>query len=153
MYPMSVTLRFAEYVLFSIHLCPIEFNVGQYRRDFVKIYKSFEFFRPDNEEGLKIRQYVWTFSDLTVLLSYQPCDSYDRVSVQAVCVSGTERRAAVPHRGRRPSCSEFRCFVSCRDHASSPLHFSMLNRFLMRQTPPGREEKRSFSLLNRMALR
>ncbi|KPP63309.1 6-phosphofructo-2-kinase/fructose-2,6-bisphosphatase 4-like [Scleropages formosus] len=33
-----------------------EFNVGQYRRDCVKIYKSFEFFRPDNEEGLKIRK-------------------------------------------------------------------------------------------------
>ncbi|XP_030632311.1 6-phosphofructo-2-kinase/fructose-2,6-bisphosphatase 4a isoform X6 [Chanos chanos] len=33
-----------------------EFNVGQYRREFVKIYKSFEFFRPDNEEGLKIRK-------------------------------------------------------------------------------------------------
>uniref|UniRef100_A0A7N8YKD4 6-phosphofructo-2-kinase/fructose-2,6-biphosphatase 4a n=1 Tax=Mastacembelus armatus TaxID=205130 RepID=A0A7N8YKD4_9TELE len=33
-----------------------EFNVGQYRRQFVKIYKSFEFFRPDNEEGLKIRR-------------------------------------------------------------------------------------------------
>uniref|UniRef100_A0A668A795 6-phosphofructo-2-kinase/fructose-2,6-biphosphatase 4a n=1 Tax=Myripristis murdjan TaxID=586833 RepID=A0A668A795_9TELE len=33
-----------------------EFNVGQYRREYVKIYKSFEFFRPDNEEGLKIRQ-------------------------------------------------------------------------------------------------
>ncbi|MEQ2280201.1 6-phosphofructo-2-kinase/fructose-2,6-bisphosphatase 4 [Ameca splendens] len=33
-----------------------EFNVGQYRREFLKIYKSFEFFRPDNEEGLKIRR-------------------------------------------------------------------------------------------------
>ncbi|XP_021465257.2 6-phosphofructo-2-kinase/fructose-2,6-bisphosphatase 4 isoform X3 [Oncorhynchus mykiss] len=33
-----------------------EFNVGQYRRECLKIYKSFEFFRPDNEEGLKIRQ-------------------------------------------------------------------------------------------------
>ncbi|KAJ8257878.1 hypothetical protein GJAV_G00190710 [Gymnothorax javanicus] len=33
-----------------------EFNVGQYRRDCVKIYKSYEFFRPDNEEGLKIRK-------------------------------------------------------------------------------------------------
>ncbi|KAM8868688.1 6-phosphofructo-2-kinase/fructose-2,6-bisphosphatase 4-like isoform 2-T2 [Synchiropus picturatus] len=33
-----------------------EFNVGQYRRKSVKIYKSFEFFRPDNEEGLKIRR-------------------------------------------------------------------------------------------------
>lgn len=35
---------------------PVEFNVGQYRRECVKIYKSFEFFRPDNEEGLKIRR-------------------------------------------------------------------------------------------------
>ncbi|KAG7263602.1 hypothetical protein CRUP_020852 [Coryphaenoides rupestris] len=34
-----------------------EFNVGQYRREYTKIYKSFEFFRPDNEEGLKIRQH------------------------------------------------------------------------------------------------
>uniref|UniRef100_A0A8C7D5R0 6-phosphofructo-2-kinase/fructose-2,6-biphosphatase 4b n=1 Tax=Oncorhynchus kisutch TaxID=8019 RepID=A0A8C7D5R0_ONCKI len=33
-----------------------EFNVGQYRRECVKIYKSFEFFHPDNEEGLKIRR-------------------------------------------------------------------------------------------------
>ncbi|XP_046756162.1 6-phosphofructo-2-kinase/fructose-2,6-bisphosphatase 4 isoform X5 [Gallus gallus] len=33
-----------------------EFNVGQYRRDLVKKYKSFEFFLPDNEEGLKIRK-------------------------------------------------------------------------------------------------
>ncbi|XP_060714541.1 6-phosphofructo-2-kinase/fructose-2,6-bisphosphatase 4a isoform X2 [Tachysurus vachellii] len=33
-----------------------EFNVGQYRRECVKIYKSFEFFSPDNEEGLKIRK-------------------------------------------------------------------------------------------------
>ncbi|XP_030632919.1 6-phosphofructo-2-kinase/fructose-2,6-bisphosphatase 4b isoform X3 [Chanos chanos] len=33
-----------------------EFNVGQYRRECVKIYKNFEFFRPDNEEGLKIRR-------------------------------------------------------------------------------------------------
>ncbi|KAM9444473.1 6-phosphofructo-2-kinase/fructose-2,6-bisphosphatase 4a isoform 1-T1 [Clarias gariepinus] len=33
-----------------------EFNVGQYRRECVKIYKSFEFFCPNNEEGLKIRK-------------------------------------------------------------------------------------------------
>ncbi|XP_047665697.1 6-phosphofructo-2-kinase/fructose-2,6-bisphosphatase 4-like [Tachysurus fulvidraco] len=33
-----------------------EFNVGQYRRDCIKIYKNFEFFRSDNEEGLKIRK-------------------------------------------------------------------------------------------------
>lgn len=45
-----------------------EFNVGQYRRDFLKIYKSFEFFRPDNEEGLKIRRYKSRRS-LSVFLS------------------------------------------------------------------------------------
>ncbi|XP_058259076.1 6-phosphofructo-2-kinase/fructose-2,6-bisphosphatase 4b isoform X2 [Hemibagrus wyckioides] len=33
-----------------------EFNVGQYRRECMKIYRNFEFFRPDNEEGLKIRK-------------------------------------------------------------------------------------------------
>lgn len=35
---------------------PPEFNVGQYRRDMVKTYRSFEFFLPDNEEGLRIRK-------------------------------------------------------------------------------------------------
>ncbi|XP_036189541.1 6-phosphofructo-2-kinase/fructose-2,6-bisphosphatase 4 isoform X5 [Myotis myotis] len=33
-----------------------EFNVGQYRRDMVQTYRSFEFFLPDNEEGLRIRK-------------------------------------------------------------------------------------------------
>nr|KAF6335621.1 6-phosphofructo-2-kinase/fructose-2,6-biphosphatase 4 [Pipistrellus kuhlii] len=33
-----------------------EFNVGQYRREMVKTYRSFEFFLPDNEEGLRIRK-------------------------------------------------------------------------------------------------
>uniref|UniRef100_UPI00358E550C 6-phosphofructo-2-kinase/fructose-2, 6-bisphosphatase 4-like isoform X2 n=1 Tax=Myxine glutinosa TaxID=7769 RepID=UPI00358E550C len=32
------------------------FNVGQYRREATKCYESYEFFRPDNEEGMKIRQ-------------------------------------------------------------------------------------------------
>ena len=35
---------------------PPEFNVGQYRRNVVRTYTSFEIFRPDNEEGLKIRK-------------------------------------------------------------------------------------------------
>lgn len=39
-----------------------EFNVGQYRRECLKIYKSFEFFRPDNEEGVKIRRWVYSSS-------------------------------------------------------------------------------------------
>lgn len=32
------------------------FNVGQYRRKAVPTYESFEFFRPDNEEAMKIRK-------------------------------------------------------------------------------------------------
>lgn len=88
---------------------PVEFNVGQYRREFVKIYKSFEFFRPDNEEGLKIRR--WEAGD------YQPFTFYltsDRMTflttefylwfLQTVCLSSFERRATVPRRERRPSC-------------------------------------------------
>lgn len=42
-----------------IFLClstPSVFNVGQYRREAVKIYKNFEFFKPDNEEAMKIRK-------------------------------------------------------------------------------------------------
>lgn len=44
-----------------------EFNVGQYRRECTKIYKSFEFFRPDNEEGLKIRRYVHSNSEAAAI--------------------------------------------------------------------------------------
>lgn len=32
------------------------FNVGQYRREAVKIYENFEFFKPDNEEAMRIRK-------------------------------------------------------------------------------------------------
>ncbi|XP_076022301.1 6-phosphofructo-2-kinase/fructose-2,6-bisphosphatase-like [Genypterus blacodes] len=32
------------------------FNVGQYRREAVKTYKNFEFFKPDNEEAMMIRK-------------------------------------------------------------------------------------------------
>ncbi|XP_054632056.1 6-phosphofructo-2-kinase/fructose-2,6-bisphosphatase 1 isoform X2 [Dunckerocampus dactyliophorus] len=32
------------------------FNVGQYRRQAVKTYESFEFFKPDNEEAMSIRR-------------------------------------------------------------------------------------------------
>ncbi|XP_060793435.1 6-phosphofructo-2-kinase/fructose-2,6-bisphosphatase 1 isoform X3 [Neoarius graeffei] len=32
------------------------FNLGQYRREAVKIYKNYEFFHPDNEEAMKIRR-------------------------------------------------------------------------------------------------
>uniref|UniRef100_A0A9J8CVN0 6-phosphofructo-2-kinase/fructose-2,6-biphosphatase 1 n=1 Tax=Cyprinus carpio carpio TaxID=630221 RepID=A0A9J8CVN0_CYPCA len=33
------------------------FNLGQYRREVLQTYKNYEFFRPDNEEAMKIRRY------------------------------------------------------------------------------------------------
>ena len=33
------------------------FNLGQYRREAVQSYKSFEFFLPENEEAMRIRKY------------------------------------------------------------------------------------------------
>ncbi|NP_001088535.1 6-phosphofructo-2-kinase/fructose-2,6-biphosphatase 1 S homeolog [Xenopus laevis] len=33
------------------------FNVGQYRREVVQTYKSYEFFHPDNQEAMKIRKH------------------------------------------------------------------------------------------------
>uniref|UniRef100_A0A8C1CTM1 6-phosphofructo-2-kinase/fructose-2,6-biphosphatase 1 n=2 Tax=Cyprinus carpio TaxID=7962 RepID=A0A8C1CTM1_CYPCA len=32
------------------------FNLGQYRREVVQTYKNYEFFRPDNEDAMKIRR-------------------------------------------------------------------------------------------------
>lgn len=33
------------------------FNVGQYRREAVKTYENFEFFKPENQEAMRIRRY------------------------------------------------------------------------------------------------
>lgn len=38
-------------------LPPAVFNVGEYRREAVKQYSSYSFFRPDNEEAMKVRKY------------------------------------------------------------------------------------------------
>uniref|UniRef100_A0A673ZUS9 6-phosphofructo-2-kinase/fructose-2,6-biphosphatase 4b n=1 Tax=Salmo trutta TaxID=8032 RepID=A0A673ZUS9_SALTR len=57
-----------------------EFNVGQYRRECVKIYKSFEFFHPDNEEGLKIRrERRWTIT------RFAEQNSFKVFFVESVC--------------------------------------------------------------------
>lgn len=45
----------------SLHTCfypcaVVVFNVGEYRREAVKNYSSYDFFKPDNECAVKIRQ-------------------------------------------------------------------------------------------------
>lgn len=41
----------------SVHsLLSAVFNVGEYRREAVKQYSSYNFFRPDNEEAMRVRK-------------------------------------------------------------------------------------------------
>lgn len=42
--------------LFVFLVCVAVFNVGEYRREAVKNYSSYDFFKPDNECAVKIRQ-------------------------------------------------------------------------------------------------
>ncbi len=42
--------------LFFFCVCVVVFNVGEYRREAVKNYSSYDFFKPDNECAVKIRQ-------------------------------------------------------------------------------------------------
>lgn len=45
---------------------PPVFNVGEYRRETVKNYSSYDFFKSDNKEAVKIREWVrylgWQFN-------------------------------------------------------------------------------------------
>lgn len=52
------TLNTISAIFFNLSISLIQpvFNVGQYRREAVKIYKNFEFFKPDNEEAMMIRK-------------------------------------------------------------------------------------------------
>uniref|UniRef100_A0A8C1Y323 6-phosphofructo-2-kinase/fructose-2,6-biphosphatase 4b n=1 Tax=Cyprinus carpio TaxID=7962 RepID=A0A8C1Y323_CYPCA len=70
-----------------------EFNVGQYRRECLKIYKSFEFFRPDNEEGLKIRKHcaLAALNDVRQYLSVEG----GQVAVFDATNTTRERRATI----------------------------------------------------------
>uniref|UniRef100_A0A8C2VLQ5 6-phosphofructo-2-kinase/fructose-2,6-biphosphatase 4 n=1 Tax=Chinchilla lanigera TaxID=34839 RepID=A0A8C2VLQ5_CHILA len=66
-----------------------EFNVGQYRRDMVKTYKSFEFFLPDNEEGLKIRVFDATNTTRerrATIFNFGEQNGYKTFFVESICV-------------------------------------------------------------------
>lgn len=45
-------------LMLMVYSCfpPLVFNVGEYRREAVKHYSSYDFFRPDNEEAMKVRR-------------------------------------------------------------------------------------------------
>uniref|UniRef100_A0A8C8F1M8 6-phosphofructo-2-kinase domain-containing protein n=1 Tax=Oncorhynchus tshawytscha TaxID=74940 RepID=A0A8C8F1M8_ONCTS len=75
------------------------FNVGQYRRDATQSYKSYEFFRPDNQEAMKIRKYepitkpvirVFDATNTTierreVILSFAKENGYKVFFIESLC--------------------------------------------------------------------
>ncbi|XP_063736588.1 6-phosphofructo-2-kinase/fructose-2,6-bisphosphatase isoform X2 [Eleginops maclovinus] len=69
------------------------FNVGQYRRDATRSYNSFEFFRPDNEEAMKIRK------SCAIAALKDVCDYFTRELGQVVVFDATnttlERREVI----------------------------------------------------------
>ncbi|XP_036010929.1 6-phosphofructo-2-kinase/fructose-2,6-bisphosphatase 4 isoform X3 [Mus musculus] len=90
-----------------------EFNVGQYRRDIVKTYKSFEFFLPDNEEGLKIRKQcaLAALSDVRKFLS----EEGGHVAVFDATNTTRERRAMIFNFGEQNGYKTFFVESICVD--------------------------------------
>nr|XP_008526140.1 PREDICTED: 6-phosphofructo-2-kinase/fructose-2,6-bisphosphatase 4 [Equus przewalskii] len=90
-----------------------EFNVGQYRRDMVKTYKSFEFFLPDNEEGLKIRKQcaLAALRDVRRFLS----DEGGHVAVFDATNTTRERRATIFNFGEQNGYKTFFVESICVD--------------------------------------
>ncbi|XP_078276391.1 6-phosphofructo-2-kinase/fructose-2,6-bisphosphatase 2-like isoform X3 [Rhinoraja longicauda] len=66
------------------------FNLGQYRREAVKSYKSYEFFRHDNEEAMKIRKEcaIAALQDVKVYLT----DEHGQIAVFDATNTTRERR-------------------------------------------------------------
>lgn len=56
--PEAVQLSHAPHfdICFFFFFSHLVFNVGEYRREAVKHYSSYDFFRPDNEEAMKVRR-------------------------------------------------------------------------------------------------
>uniref|UniRef100_A0A7N6BZF6 6-phosphofructo-2-kinase domain-containing protein n=1 Tax=Anabas testudineus TaxID=64144 RepID=A0A7N6BZF6_ANATE len=69
------------------------FNVGQYRRDATRSYNSYEFFRPDNTEAMKIRKAC------AIAALKDVCDYFTREQGQVVVFDATnttpERRELI----------------------------------------------------------
>ncbi|XP_035016181.1 6-phosphofructo-2-kinase/fructose-2,6-bisphosphatase isoform X1 [Hippoglossus stenolepis] len=69
------------------------FNVGQYRRDATRSYNSYEFFRPDNAEAMKIRKAC------AIAALKDVCDYFTREQGQVVVFDATnttqERREVI----------------------------------------------------------
>ncbi|KAG2460166.1 F263 bisphosphatase, partial [Polypterus senegalus] len=88
------------------------FNVGEYRREAVKQYSSYDFFRPDNQEAMKIRKQC-ALSALEDVKSYL-LEEGGQVAVFDATNTTRDRRDMILNFGKENGFKEVK--VSCPDY-------------------------------------
>ncbi|KAM4615293.1 6-phosphofructo-2-kinase/fructose-2,6-bisphosphatase 3 [Polymixia lowei] len=89
------------------------FNVGEYRREAVKNYSSYDFFKPDNESAVKIRQQC-ALAALRDVKSYLT-EEGGQVAVFDATNTTRERRELILHFGRENGFKIFFIESLCDD--------------------------------------
>ncbi|NXE69490.1 F263 bisphosphatase, partial [Calcarius ornatus] len=80
------------------------FNVGEYRREAVKHYSSYDFFRPDNEEAMKVRRQcaMAALRDVKLYLT----EEAGQIAVSSRCAPGTLKfQISIVWLGKLPNLS------------------------------------------------
>ncbi|KAL7982815.1 hypothetical protein Chor_013151 [Crotalus horridus] len=82
-------------ILIDVFISFAVFNVGEYRREAVKRYSSYNFFRPDNEEAMKVRKHcaLSALRDVKLYLS----DEGGQIAVFDATNTTRERRSMILH--------------------------------------------------------
>nr|XP_060632432.1 6-phosphofructo-2-kinase/fructose-2,6-bisphosphatase 3 isoform X1 [Anolis sagrei ordinatus] len=89
------------------------FNVGEYRREAVKHYSSYDFFRPDNEEAMKVRKQcaLAALRDVKVYLS----EEGGQIAVFDATNTTRERRSMILHFAKENGFKVFFIESVCND--------------------------------------
>uniref|UniRef100_A0A8C7K7E7 6-phosphofructo-2-kinase domain-containing protein n=1 Tax=Oncorhynchus kisutch TaxID=8019 RepID=A0A8C7K7E7_ONCKI len=142
------------------------FNVGQYRRDATQSYKSYEFFRPDNQEAMKIRKYepitkpVFDATNTTierreVILSFAKENGY-KVRWSVLCeyspdYAGCDKEEAVADFLKRIECYKV-TYISLNDEKDRSLSyikiFNVGSRYLVNRVQDHIQSRIVYYLMN-----
>ncbi|XP_044284379.1 6-phosphofructo-2-kinase/fructose-2,6-bisphosphatase 3 isoform X2 [Varanus komodoensis] len=89
------------------------FNVGEYRREAVRHYSSYNFFRPDNEEAMKVRRQC-AFNALRDVKAYL-LEEGGQIAVFDATNTTRERRSMILHFARENGFKVFFIESVCND--------------------------------------
>uniref|UniRef100_A0A674D5D3 6-phosphofructo-2-kinase/fructose-2,6-bisphosphatase-like n=1 Tax=Salmo trutta TaxID=8032 RepID=A0A674D5D3_SALTR len=145
------------------------FNVGQYRRDATQSYKSYEFFRPDNQEAMKIRKYepitkpVFDATNTTierreVILSFAKENGYKvrwsvkaQVKLSSPDYAGCDKEEAVADFLKRIECYKV-TYISLNDEKDRSLSyikiFNVGSRYLVNRVQDHIQSRIVYYLMN-----